>query len=664
MYRHRQFLRVAATVVSTALVLLCMTVGAHGQDSAIIKGINYTVGAQDPSGLWNVGGQTEFRDASAALRILSKLGGDSAAIANGSAALEMQLVASSDYLARQLLALTASGTNSDLDNLANTLIGNQNLDGGWGYGLHYGKNVLETALAMRALMEAQSDSMSSVGAGVSGLLSQQNPDGGFGFAQGDSSRVYYTAQAALALKLVENLFSVSTQLQNAVDWLIAQANPDGGFGTGGTSNPYETGLALAAIAQVNPLSSAVGNAMTYLTSSQMPDGSWGGDVYSTAIAIEGLFNVGPDIAVPNAFINFAPAAPVDSDQVTISATIRNDGVTAVNNVVVQFFDGHPDSGGVQIGADHTITTIAGGSQSVVQQSWDTFGLGGDHSIYVIADPLDLIVEPLEFNNISSRNVHVSLPPDLYIDGDGIAFDPPAPGVDDQLLIAVVIKNVGEVEATNVEVELFIGHPDSGGTSFFSFGISLIPAGGEAPVDLNMGNFFTEEAWHEIWVCTDLPNYIRESNEENNCQSRDLIVGPQVVARSLPYCTGLNLMALPVVLHDPLKPLLEMTTFSLMPEISGATEMNYWDRPGQRWLQAAAIPGGGIVGEDHDLGTVDGFFARVTGPGTLDITGIVPPVHQCTDLEQGLNIIGVPDQAACYTAYSLLEDLPDGQEAHR
>ena len=88
--------------------------------------------------------------------------------------------------------------------------------------------------------------------------------------------------------------------------------------------------------------------------------------------------------------------------VTISATIHSIGTADASNVVVQFFDGNPDAGGVQIGSDQTIPYIPAGGTGSAQVSWDITGKTGSHVIYVKIDPYNTIAESDEDNNLASK----------------------------------------------------------------------------------------------------------------------------------------------------------------------------------------------------------------------------------------------------------------------
>ncbi|HUU45785.1 MAG TPA: CARDB domain-containing protein, partial [Acidobacteriota bacterium] len=97
--------------------------------------------------------------------------------------------------------------------------------------------------------------------------------------------------ALIAMAPLLDIYSIATQFaDSAVVWLKTQPHGDGGFGTGDLSNPYETGLALAAISLIDPASPAAANARSYLETTQLPNGSWNDDAYSTALALYGLIH--------------------------------------------------------------------------------------------------------------------------------------------------------------------------------------------------------------------------------------------------------------------------------------------------------------------------------------------------------------------------------------
>ena len=654
MNTHRVFQ--LALCLSVIWLFAITPVCPRAQESAVNDGVNWLLANQDISGFWGMDKETPFRDAAVVLDILGRLNADTAAINNGLKAVHSIRINSADYLARKIIAVVPISGGSVPSYLVDGLANMQNLDGGWGYQKGYGSNNLETALALRGLKAASYSNMSRLGQGVSYLISQQNPDSGWSFVTGDSSRVFYTAHAIIALTALQGDFSVSTQIRRGVNWLKTQAHPDGGFGTGTNSNPYETGLAMAALVKGSYSGPEITKAMNYLETTQLPNGSWNVDAYSTAKAIYGLNHVGPDLAILASEIILSDLTPVDSDLVIISATIRNLGVLLAESILVQIFDGPPDIGGIQIGTDVTISTLAPGGDSTIQVEWDTYLRAGDHNILVLVDPEKKIREPEKINNTAIKPVHVYFPPDLLIEADDIVFNPAEPDTMDTVIISTTVRNVGEVTATNVILQIWNGDPDAGGTPLFTDTISSITDSSQFTLNLNVGNYFNKSGDYLIYACADRNNAIREIYEWNNCNYKTLHVG--VIMRAQSLATGLNLVGL------PLQPVDAPTSFTMIPQIPNCNEIDGWDRISQKWISAIDIGGGAIIGDDFPIALRDGFFARVTDTSTAVFAGRRVGVHQCTSLRQGLNIVSVPNEDACYSAFSLIDDIDSCVEAHR
>lgn len=86
------------------------------------------------------------------------------------------------------------------------------------------------------------------------------------------------------------------------------------------------------------------------------------------------------------------------DEVLITARFPTVGIAEVGEIRVQFFDGLPGAGGQLIG-EAPIRSAEGGI-GVAEITWDTDEVfGGDHDIFVQADPEDRKVESSETNNL-------------------------------------------------------------------------------------------------------------------------------------------------------------------------------------------------------------------------------------------------------------------------
>ncbi len=104
-----------------------------------------------------------------------------------------------------------------------------------------------------------------------------------------------------------------------------------------------------------------------------------------------------------------PAAPFSQGEnitTTLQATIANSGnlIAATNTVTVQFYENDPDNGGVQIGADQSVSLSGCGDNETVSVAWNNASPGA-HQIFVKISPATNETNTL--NNITSKTVLVA-----------------------------------------------------------------------------------------------------------------------------------------------------------------------------------------------------------------------------------------------------------------
>ncbi|MFH1638387.1 MAG: CARDB domain-containing protein, partial [Candidatus Woesearchaeota archaeon] len=120
----------------------------------------------------------------------------------------------------------------------------------------------------------------------------------------------------------------------------------------------------------------------------------------------------PDLTVTPAGIVFSNSLPDENEIIVINATINNTGYSATEKTtIVQFFDGNPDDGGVQIGSNQTIGLMAGKSFVIVNVSWTA--VIGNRQIYVLVDVNDSVDELYESNNNASNAINVPFWQEFY-----------------------------------------------------------------------------------------------------------------------------------------------------------------------------------------------------------------------------------------------------------
>ncbi len=128
-------------------------------------------------------------------------------------------------------------------------------------------------------------------------------------------------------------------------------------------------------------------------------------------------SVSVDLTVSSGDITFDPSSPNEGQLVDISAVIHNNGATDAYPVVVEFYDGDPDSGGIQIGLEQQVPHIlVQGESATVNVTWDTTGEGDNHDIYVVVDGNNIISETNEANNKAFRTLVVNGPfPPIHLE---------------------------------------------------------------------------------------------------------------------------------------------------------------------------------------------------------------------------------------------------------
>ena len=116
-------------------------------------------------------------------------------------------------------------------------------------------------------------------------------------------------------------------------------------------------------------------------------------------------HIAGDVEITDDAILFSTIQPVEGQEITIFANISNNANRTENAVLVRFYLGNPDVGGVQIGSDRTVR--------LAPFSWNTTTVTwivqiGTHDIYVIVDEENGIVESDELNNKASSSLYITM----------------------------------------------------------------------------------------------------------------------------------------------------------------------------------------------------------------------------------------------------------------
>lgn len=307
-----------------------------------------------------------------------------------------------DFLSRRIAISASLGADTTSDTAL--LMAAQQDDGGFPLSASYSSDVLDTALALRALA-ANSDQETEERRAVEYLLSAANSDGGWSYTVGGPSDIGLTASIVrLLVPHVQSQWPV-VGLADSVDaagtWLLSQRAGDENWGTFA-----DTALACIALRDSGVTfdeSSTVG----WLLARQGPDGSFGrGDVRDTALAVQALRPADRNVSVTHVIVS--DSAPRQGGVVRVTAIVANDGEADLDAFEV----GMTASSG---GAQQDLSTFAvpgleAGTSTTVSYNFDTREASGTVSFTAEASPIGTVFETNSADNSRSTSILVRTAP--------------------------------------------------------------------------------------------------------------------------------------------------------------------------------------------------------------------------------------------------------------
>jgi len=422
--------------------------------------------------------------------------------------------------AQKLQILSKAG--SEVSQITTTLLEYRNSDGGFvsakGYTI---SSAFDTAHTLQALKAANYSDIAALYQAINFLTTNQNSDGGWSIISNGQSNVCVTATALRALSSYNSLFLLQDPINKASAYLLTKQNPDGGFATStisgqgsSQSNIYETALSIMSLIEsgANNISTVVSNCVGYLTVNQLSNGSWNDDPYSTALALRALASARANLSISSGDISLSKPMPQANESVTISATVHNIGYDTASNIVVRYYLGDPSSGGMQIGSDQTIPSLTP-NYSVPVSVTASFTGTGNKTIFVVADPDNLISETSKADNKTSTRLWVATGPDLAVFSEDLKPSTYVPASGTAFTLNYVVRNLGESASDGFDVALYDGNPASVGTLMQSAHISGL-AGSEVRTS-TFGVTLSGRGAHTLYLVADYGNQIVELSETNN-----------------------------------------------------------------------------------------------------------------------------------------------------
>jgi subtilase family serine protease len=107
-------------------------------------------------------------------------------------------------------------------------------------------------------------------------------------------------------------------------------------------------------------------------------------------------------------------------------------------------------------------------------------------------------------------------PDLTV--QGLTFDPESPQANQEVTATVTVQNVGPAPADSSAIRVEVD-----GIVSLTRGTRPLPSGNAVTVGCGLG--FLAEGLHQVRVCADFAEVIREGSEADNCRSATLTVLP-------------------------------------------------------------------------------------------------------------------------------------------
>jgi subtilase family serine protease len=141
--------------------------------------------------------------------------------------------------------------------------------------------------------------------------------------------------------------------------------------------------------------------------------------------------------IRDAYADLAPTAlrvqttaipPIEGDPISLTVTIQNLGEVRADSVAIDFYVGHPDSGGVALAPTGWVPVLAAGAHCDVSVDWTPLRLLGLQKVYAVIDRSNRVREEDEGNNVwlttlelAPRMFALDLATDLNL--VGLPFDP-------------------------------------------------------------------------------------------------------------------------------------------------------------------------------------------------------------------------------------------------
>ncbi|MFE4862818.1 discoidin domain-containing protein [Streptomyces sp. NPDC056670] len=206
-------------------------------------------------------------------------------------------------------------------------------------------------------------------------------------------------------------------------------------------------------------------------------GATGGQI--AEFQVVGVPSPNPDLEVTA--LTAAPSAPVESDAVTLSATVHNKGTSASPATTVAFQLGGSKAATANVGA------LAAGASQTASASIGTHD-AGTYPLSAVVDPDNTVIEQNDTNNSFTGSPLVIKPVDSSdLIASGVNWTPSAPSAGQAVAFSVTLKNQGTLASAGGSHAITLTLLDDKGatvkTLSGAYSGALAPGATAAPVSL-------------------------------------------------------------------------------------------------------------------------------------------------------------------------------------
>jgi hypothetical protein len=228
----------------------------------------------------------------------------------------------------------------------------------------------------------------------------------------------------------------------------------------------------------------------------------------------------PDLVVTG--MSWSPAAPVETDEVTLSATVANTGeVASAPSSVDLLLDGALVGTAAVDGLDAGESTTVSGSIGSLT--------AGEHEVGAEADPSGTVAEGDETNNEYAHPdaVPVSAIPTSDLVAAAVTWTPSNPSAGDDVAFAVALENQGSVDSAGGAhgVTAVLTDNDTGqAVATFTGSHSGVIASGGSTAPVGLGSWTAADGEYTLTVEVAADANEHEVKQDNNTSTRTLSIG--------------------------------------------------------------------------------------------------------------------------------------------